>query len=56
MLAGRWWKCTYDQIHDDNRTAAQSAKLSKSVFVVFVYISFASEVLFALQRQAGGGQ
>ena len=43
MLLGRWWKCTYDQIHDDSRTEAQSAKLSKSVFYVFVYKSFTLE-------------
>ena len=26
LLAGRWWKLAYDQLHDDNRTEAQSAQ------------------------------
>ena len=26
LLAGRWWKLAYNQLHDDNRTKAQSAK------------------------------
>ena len=26
LLAGRWWKLAYDQLHGDNRTKAQSAQ------------------------------
>ena len=26
VLVGRWWKFTYDQIRDNSRTKAQSAK------------------------------
>ena len=40
MLAGIWWKFTYDQIRDDSRTEAQVLKLSKRVFLVFVKKSF----------------
>ena len=43
LLTGRWWKLAYDQIHDDSRTKAQSAKASKSVFSVFVKQSVQSE-------------
>ena len=35
LLAGRWWKLASNQIHDKRRTKAQSAKLSKRVFMVF---------------------
>ena len=36
MSVGRWWKFTYDQIHNDSGTEAHVLKLSKSVFLVFV--------------------
>ena len=32
LLAGRWWKLAYDQIHDDSRTKAQSAKAFEKGF------------------------
>jgi hypothetical protein len=32
LLTGRWWKLAYDQIHDDSRTKAQSAKAFKKGF------------------------
>ena len=35
LLAGRWWKLAYDQVHDDNRTKAHSAKTSKKGFLWF---------------------
>ena len=35
MLLRRWWKFTYDQIHNDNRTKAQSAKTFKKGFYGF---------------------
>jgi hypothetical protein len=31
-LAGRWWKLVYGQIHDNDRTKAQSAKDFKKGF------------------------
>ena len=37
MLLGRWWKFTYDQIHDDSRTEAHSAKTFKKGFRGFCY-------------------
>ena len=35
VLTGRWWKLAYDQIHDDSRTKAQSAKTTKKGFLGF---------------------
>jgi hypothetical protein len=35
VSVGRWWKCTYDQIHDDSRTEAQSAKTFEKGFLGF---------------------
>jgi hypothetical protein len=35
LLLGKWWKLAYNQIHDDNRTKAQSAKASKKGFLGF---------------------
>ena len=32
VLAGRWWKLAYSQIHDNGRTKAQSAKACKKGF------------------------
>ena len=37
VLAGNWWKLAYDQIHDDSRTKAQSAKASKKGFLGFCF-------------------
>jgi hypothetical protein len=35
VLAGRWRKLAYDQIHDNSRTKAQSAKDFKKGFCGF---------------------
>ena len=32
LLGGRWWKFTYDQIRDNSRTKAQSAKTFEKGF------------------------
>jgi hypothetical protein len=37
VLAGRWWKFTYNQIHDDSRTEVQSAKTLKKGFLGFCF-------------------
>ena len=39
LLARSWWKLACNQILSNSRTKARSAKLSKRVFVVFVFIS-----------------
>ena len=44
LLAGRWWKLAYDQIHDNNRTKAQSAKAFKKGFMGFVQNSVISAI------------
>jgi hypothetical protein len=36
LLAGRWWKLAYDQIHVDSRTKAQSAKAFEKGFLWFL--------------------
>ena len=36
LLAGRWWKFAYKQIHDNSRTKAQSAKAYKKWFLRFL--------------------
>ena len=35
VLGGRWWKFTYDQIRDNSRTKAQSAKTFEKGFLGF---------------------
>ena len=35
LLAGRWWKCTYKQIHVDSRTEAHSAEALKKYLYCF---------------------
>ena len=37
LLSGRWWKLAYDQIHDNDRTKARSAKASKKGFLGFCF-------------------
>ena len=37
LLLGKWWKLAYNQIHDDNRTKAQSAKAFKKCFQGFCF-------------------
>ena len=32
ILAGRWWKLAYKQLHGNSRTKAQSAKACKKGF------------------------
>ena len=36
LLAGRWWKLAYKQIHGNSRTKAQSAKACKKWFLRFL--------------------
>ena len=55
VLAGKWGKLAYRQIHDDSRTRAQSAKALKKGFRGFCYNSvrdliFASFVFFDVKR------
>ena len=40
VLVGRWWKFTYDQIRDNSRTKAQSAKTFEKGFLGFCKKSF----------------
>ena len=37
LLAGRWWKLAYRQIHGNGRTKAQSAKACKKRFLRFLF-------------------
>ena len=49
LLTGRWWKCTYKQIHDDSRTEARSAEaLKKYLYCICqkVFVHFACFVFF----------
>ena len=51
VLVGRWWKFTYDQIRDNSRTKAQSAKTFKKGISWFLFkIIFAYFVIFVCFR------
>ena len=48
LLARSWWKLACNQILSNSRTKARSAKLSKRVFVVFVFISTSRAIFVSI--------
>ena len=48
LLARSWWKLACNQILGNSRTKARSAKLSKRVFVVFVFISTSRAIFVSI--------
>ena len=48
LLARSWWKLACNQILSNSRTKARSAKLSKRVFVVFVFISTSGAIFVSI--------